>query len=148
MIEYEQSHHSKDILISALIFIGFELLSFLVQGKLSFYQVDKCSALFALGLVVLTALTAGYLHWLRRRFKLRFKKFREYRIEQDVHLDHRRSFYKMALGALAAGFIQGTLGLGAGTCIMMVLLSFNLDTTVASATSGYQILFTGGASLL
>lgn len=54
----------------------------------------------------------------------------------------------MAIGALIAGFIQGTLGLGGGTCIMMILLSFNLDTTVASATSGYQILFTGAASLL
>ena len=54
----------------------------------------------------------------------------------------------MALGALAAGFIQGTLGLGGGTCIMAVLLSYCLDYTVASATSGYQILFTGSSSLL
>lgn len=57
------------------------------------------------------------------------------------------AFYKVAVGSLAAGFIQGTLGLGGGTFIMMVLLAFNVDTTVASATSGYQILFTGLASL-
>jgi uncharacterized membrane protein YfcA len=31
---------------------------------------------------------------------------------------------------------------------MMVLLSFPIHSTAASATSGYQILFTGSASLL
>lgn len=54
----------------------------------------------------------------------------------------------MVLGALAAGFIQSLLGVGCGTCIVMVLLAFSMNTTAASATSAYQILFTGGASLL
>ena len=31
---------------------------------------------------------------------------------------------------------------------MMVLLSFHMNSTAASATSGYQIFFTGSASLL
>jgi uncharacterized membrane protein YfcA len=55
---------------------------------------------------------------------------------------------KISAGAFAAGAIQGLLGMGCGTCIMMVLLSFPIASTSASATSGYQILFTGAASLL
>lgn len=54
----------------------------------------------------------------------------------------------MVVGAFAAGFIQSILGVGCGTCIMMVLLAFNMNTTSASATSAYQILFTGAAALL
>lgn len=51
------------------------------------------------------------------------------------------------MGSLLSGFVQGTLGMGGGTFTMMVLLSFHLESTAASATSGYQILFTGLASL-
>lgn len=54
----------------------------------------------------------------------------------------------MAFGALIAGFIQGLLGMGAGICLMMVMLSFPIDPTSAAATSGSQYLFTGGASLM
>lgn len=54
---------------------------------------------------------------------------------------------KVCAGGFAAGTIQGLLGMGCGTCIMMVLLSFPMVSTSASATSGYQIFFTGAASL-
>lgn len=37
--------------------------------------------------------------------------------------------------------------MGCGTFIMLVLLSFPMDPTSASATSGYQILFSGLSSL-
>ena len=77
-----------------------------------------------------------------------YAPYRKYSIPQDVYLDQPRAFNTVVIGSFAAGFIQGTLGLGAGTCIMMVLLSFSIDPTVASAISGYQILFTGAASLI
>ena len=44
--------------------------------------------------------------------------------------------------------MQGTLGVGSGTCIMAVLLAYKIDPRVASATSGYQIFFVGSASLV
>lgn len=77
-----------------------------------------------------------------------FAAFRKYKIIQDIYLDQKKEFFTVSVGAFFAGFIQGILGLGAGTCIMMVMMSFGIDTTVASATSGYQILFTGSASLV
>ena len=54
----------------------------------------------------------------------------------------------IALGGSCAGLVQGILGVGSGTFIMGVLLAYDLDTRVASATSGYQIFFIGAASFL
>jgi len=54
---------------------------------------------------------------------------------------------KVCAGGFAAGAIQGILGMGCGTCIVTMLLSFPIAPTSAIATSGYQILFTGAASL-
>ena len=54
----------------------------------------------------------------------------------------------IALGGFTAGMVQGILGVGSGTFIMGVLLSYNLDPRVASATSGYQIFFIGAASFI
>jgi uncharacterized membrane protein YfcA len=43
------------------------------------------------------------------------------------------------------GTAQGILGMGSGNCIMIVLYSFSINPRVVSATSGYQILFTGAS---
>jgi uncharacterized membrane protein YfcA len=129
------------------LFVVFLLLSFFFQGKLPFYKISNCSIQFILGLVSLTLLVGGYIYFLRLRFKKTFATLRNYNLQQDIYLDKKKEFYTVAVGGFFAGFIQGTLGLGAGTCTMMVLLSFGIDSTVASATSGYQILFTGSASL-
>jgi len=77
-----------------------------------------------------------------------FGTYRKYNIIQEVELDQPKQFFSVALGAIIAGLVQGILGMGCGTCIMLVLLTLNIDSTAASATSGYQILFTGSASLL
>lgn len=49
---------------------------------------------------------------------------------------------------ITAGLVQGVLGLGAGSCIMAFLLMTPINTTSASATSAYQILFIGSAALV
>ena len=54
----------------------------------------------------------------------------------------------VALGGTSAGLVQGILGVGSGTFIMGVLLAYDLDPRVASATSGYQIFFIGAASFI
>jgi uncharacterized membrane protein YfcA len=51
------------------------------------------------------------------------------------------------LGGFAAGFVQGCLGIGSGIFIMAVTMSLPITPAAASATSGYQILFIGAASL-
>jgi uncharacterized membrane protein YfcA len=53
----------------------------------------------------------------------------------------------MAMGGFGAGFVQGTLGVGAGTFLMTVMLSSPIHAQAAAATSGFQILFTGSAAL-
>lgn len=65
-----------------------------------------------------------------------------------MELDNDRVFLFMVAGSLFGGCIQSILGVGCGTCIVLVLLMFSVNTSAASATSAYQILFTGGASLL
>lgn len=80
--------------------------------------------------------------------KSTYSLYRKFDIDQEIYLDNIKQFFLISSGAFLAGLIQGILGLGCGTCIMMVLLSFPIHSTAASATSGYQILFTGSASLL
>lgn len=80
--------------------------------------------------------------------KMMYSRYRKYNIFQEIYLDNHRNFLKISAGAFAAGSIQGLLGMGCGTCIMIVLLTFPIASNSASATSGYQILFTGAASLI
>jgi uncharacterized membrane protein YfcA len=63
-------------------------------------------------------------------------------------MEDTRYFWKLVLGGFSAGFIQGTLGVGAGTLLMSVLLGFPLNAMSAAATSGYQILFIGSGALI
>jgi uncharacterized membrane protein YfcA len=50
--------------------------------------------------------------------------------------------------AYLGGFVNGLLGSGVGSVIVMGLLYGGVPAKVASATSGYQIVFTGAASLI
>lgn len=119
-----------------------------MQGKLPFYSVDRCELHFPIGFAVLLGVTLLYIFALRVAMGRVYARYRRFEMRQEVYLDSRREFYSVVAGAFAAGMIQGVLGMGCGTCIMMVLLSFPISSTAASATSGYQILFTGTASLL
>lgn len=120
----------------------------LVQGKLPMYDVSRCSVWFPLGVILLLAVTAGYLFVLKKYMNKVYAKYRKYHIEQEVYLDGKAAFAKIAIGGFAGGFVQGFLGMGCGTCLMVVMLMFPMDSTSAAATSGYQILFTGLGSLL
>lgn len=100
------------------------------------------------GIIAIFAVTLVYLFILFVKIKLVFSKYDYYNIPQEIHLNKYQEFLKITSGAFAAGTIQGLLGMGFGTGIMMVLLSFPIASTSASATSGYQILFTRSATLL
>jgi uncharacterized membrane protein YfcA len=100
------------------------------------------------GIIVVFGVTLIYLFMVFQKIRRIFAKYRKYSIPQEIYLDRYREFLNISAGAFAAGSIQGLLGMGCGTCIMMVLLSFPISANAASATSGYQILFTGTASLL
>ena len=138
----------KDIILSFIVFFIFEFFVFLAQGKFSFYEVKECSVGFGLGLFGLVALTVIYLYFVKNRLKRMYKLYKNFGIGFDVDLCKQKTFLMIALGGLSAGFIQGILGVGSGTFIMLVLLSYNIDPRSASATSGYQIFFIGAASFV
>ena len=137
-----------DIVHSISLFCVFEFLAFLVQGKLPFYSISKCSLNYPLGIVGLFVITLVYLMYVRVRMGKIYEQYRRLYVPQDIELDDISTFLRVVSGSFLAGLIQGILGMGCGTCIMLVLLSFPLNSTAASATSGYQILFTGSASLI
>jgi uncharacterized membrane protein YfcA len=120
----------------------------LVQGKLPFYRVNKCSLYFPLGLCALLAIIIVYLFVVRKLMNRAYGQYRRHDIKQEIYLDRNKEFFCIILGGFAAGATQGFLGLGSGSVIMLVLLSFPISPTVASATSGYQILFSGTGSLV
>lgn len=119
-----------------------------MQGKFGFYQVEKCSLEFCAGIFAVFAITLIYLYVIFLKMKHIYARYRKYSLPQEINLDRYREFLFVTAGSFAAGTIQGLLGMGCGTFIMVVLLSFPIASTSASATSGYQILFTGTAALL
>lgn len=50
--------------------------------------------------------------------------------------------------ALLGGFVNGMLGSGVGSVMVVGMLFIGVPQAVSSATSGYQIVFTGLASLI
>lgn len=52
------------------------------------------------------------------------------------------------MAGLTAGMIQGILGLGSGSCMMIFLLKTPINASSASATTGYQVLFIGLSALI
>ena len=119
-----------------------------MQGKFPFYTVGKCDVLYYVGLLFLVLLTLGYLYFIRKRQVKQFIAYKEVNYEPNIDLSERKKFIMIALGGFSAGLVQGILGVGSGTFIMGVLLAYDLDTRVASATSGYQIFFIGAASFI
>ncbi len=77
----------------------------------------------------------------------KFQQYKKVKFNVEIDLEDRKTFWRLVLGALGAGLVQGTLGVGAGTFLMAVLLASPLHPRVAAATSGYQLLFTGSAAL-
>lgn len=138
----------KDIITSFVVFIVFELFVFLIQGKFSFYEVKICSLSFSLGMLGLILITFAYLYFMKKKLRRQYKLYRKFGIKFDIDLCRRKIFFMISLGGMAAGFVQGILGVGSGTFIMAVLLSYKIDPRVASATSGYQIFFIGAASFV
>lgn len=110
--------------------------------------MDKCSLNFPLGLCTLFLIVLVYLFLVRKIINRVYAQYRRLQIDQEIYLDGQKEFFCIISGAFAAGTAQGILGMGSGTFIMMTLLSFPISSTVASATSGYQILFAGTGSLL
>lgn len=73
-----------------------------------------------------------------------------YRIgyKYSVKLTDKLNFAIIAGGGFFGGFLQGIIGLGSGNMMIASLLYVGIDARVVGATSGYQIVFIGMASLI
>ena len=121
---------------------------FLAQGKFPFYEVKICSLQYFGGLVFLLLVTLAYLFFVRYTLRKRFTEYNRLGILVNLDLSLLKEFSLIALGGFSAGMIQGILGVGSGTFIMAIFLTFNLNPRVASATSGFQVFFIGSASFI
>ena len=93
-------------------------------------------------------LTVTYLYFTRNKLRRQYKLYRKFGIKFDIDLCKKKVSMAIIFGGLLAGFVQGILGVGSGTVVMLVLLTYNFDARVASATSGFQIFFIGAASFV
>jgi uncharacterized membrane protein YfcA len=142
---YEKTIHLPDIAFSFGVFVAFEALLFLVQGKFSFFTFGQCDWEYPVGIVILAIVTFTYLLFVKKYLHRNMNDYSWVEYPMDIKLNDSKKFWLVCLGGLGAGFIQGILGVGSGTSIMAVLLALGIPPTVASACSGYQVFFIGSA---
>ena len=73
--------------------------------------------------------------------------FREIGYNYEVPLDQMNKYMLVCLGGFIGGFNGGAFGIGASTTMIFSLLYLDIAPSVVSATVGFQITFTGLASL-
>lgn len=66
----------------------------------------------------------------------------------SIKLNDKLNFAIIAGGGFVGGLLQGVIGLGSGNMMIAALLHVGIDARVTGATSGYQIVFIGMASLI
>lgn len=57
-------------------------------------------------------------------------------------------FVILCLGGTLAGFTTGVIAAGCGHILILTMLSLHVNPKVASATSGYQVMFIGASSTI
>ena len=114
----------------------------------AFFGVKHCSLAYYLcftGLfVIVSGLIGGTYALVRRKMDL----YESMNFNYELDLKNKKVFAKLILGGLIAGLVQGLVGLGSCFIVIFVLLQFKVLPQVASAVSGYIIVFVGWASLL
>ena len=73
--------------------------------------------------------------------------YREIGHDYEVPLDQMKKYLLVCLGGFIGGFNGGAFGIGGSTTMIFSLLYLDIEPAVVSATVGFQILFTGLASL-
>ncbi len=97
---------------------------------------------------MLVLLTFGYIKYIHKYLKKKFDTYERLHIQQEIMLNKNKNFNFILVAGLLAGCVQGILGLGSGSCMMIFLLTTSINAASASATTGYQVLFIGLAALM
>ena len=122
-------------------------MALFVQGKL--YKFKECAVwFFVLLFIVFFAIFIGFLIAYFRFLKKRFTFYKKIKYTFEIDLSESRNYIYLCLGGLLGGFSSGLIGVGSGHIMILFMSFIKVQTKVASATSGYQILFVGASSLI
>lgn len=72
----------KDVLYSVGVFLVFEFIVFLVQGKLPFAKFEQCDWKYWVGLVLLVGVTLMYLKFIRVYLNSKFQTYQSLNLPQ------------------------------------------------------------------
>lgn len=144
--EYQKTYHVKEILLSIVFFIVLEVATALCQGKI--VKFENCSLPYYIALGCYVIFISAVLTVIFKLTKKRMQMYQRIGYNYKLNLDRSSVFNKIVAGGLAAGLLQGIIGMGSGHMISLVLLSMFMRPEVTSATSGFMIFFIGSASLV
>ena len=89
-----------------------------------------------------------YLAGIYRILRKRFIHYKNIGYKVTVDISGKRNFLYLVLGGFLGGISSGLIGLGSGDLMIIFMGLVGVPTKIASATSGYQIVFIGGSSLI
>ena len=73
--------------------------------------------------------------------------FKKIKYKYDYPLDNLKFFALICLGSFWGGFNGGVFALGNTTTIIFIMVYLEIEPMVVSATCGFQVVFSGAASL-
>lgn len=121
------------------------MLSFLAQGKIVFFTM--CSNYYIIGMCILTFFYIIYVIAMYFYIKKTIAYYKKIQYSYDYKLDSLKFYVACCLGGFLGGFNGGVFGVGSSTTIIFALLYLDIEPMVASATVGFQVVFSGLGSL-
>jgi hypothetical protein len=118
----------------------------LAQGKI--VRFSFCSWYFAVSFVCLCIAFFFYLFVIYKITCSQMAYYEKIGYNYGFPLGQTKIICIIAAGGIVGGLLQGIIGLGSGHCMVGSLLYLGLNPKVASATSGYMIVFIGLSSLI
>lgn len=108
------------IFATVIIFVIFEALSFLAQGKLVVFSI--CSEYYPIGISVLTVVFISFLVFMYYYTKEKMAFYRRIEYKYEYKLDSIKFFVLVVLSSFLGGFNGGVFGVGSSTTMIFSLL--------------------------
>ena len=103
---------------------------------------------FGIMLTAFLALFATYMAVYYRLQKPKYAHFDQINYKYEINLAVSGNYLMICAGGLLSGFSSGLIGAGCGHIMILFMSAVGVQGRVASATSGYQVLFIGATSLI
>lgn len=121
---YEAGLHLPHVFATILIFLVFETLSFLVQGKIIPFSI--CSTYYPIGLTVLALLFLFFDFLMFKYTTKRLLYYSEIGYQYEAKINEPKFYVLICLGAFMGGFNGGVFGIGNSTTVIFTLLFIGL----------------------